>query len=87
LQWFFYGSELLSVKPVENSKTRNSKKELFLSTIVDSNDVAVLDRHCIVKSVKELGGRNEAKTWAATAMGRFFWNVYYNVSTSEFSEK
>lgn len=49
--------------------------------------MAVLDRHCIVKPTKELGGRKDAKAWAQAAVGRFFWSFYYDSSTSEFTKE
>mmetsp|Transcript_2360 Transcript_2360/g.3791 ORF Transcript_2360/g.3791 Transcript_2360/m.3791 type:complete len:223 (-) Transcript_2360:100-768(-) len=80
IQWFFYPNDLITrfkLTPKE-IECNNTKKELFASTRMDVNDVAVLDKHCYTKNVSEESSIDEIISWAQAASGRFFWSKYFD---------
>lgn len=58
------------------------KKELFASTIMDINDVSVLDKHCCVKSADN-STVTQTKGWAEARSGRFYWQNYFDRSQNQ----
>lgn len=91
LQWFYNFAELTRItkqSPKAIKQLIHSKKEIFGSIVTDSNDISVLEKHCIVKHTETSSSDFATTTmWAKSASGRYFWRHFYNAQEDQLVPK